>query len=46
MKGSCPKCGDIIDEVEYTQFNELCEGCSKEEDKYYGRWKRNENKRM
>jgi len=28
MKGSCPKCGDIIDETEFTQFKGMCRLCS------------------
>jgi hypothetical protein len=28
MKGKCPKCGKIIDEVEYTQFG-MCIECFK-----------------
>lgn len=46
MKGSCPKCGDIIDETEYIQFKKLCVGCRREEDRYYGRGLKYENKRM
>ena len=26
MKGNCPKCGKIIDEVEFTQFK-MCVDC-------------------
>lgn len=28
MKGYCPSCGKVIDEVEYTQFKGVCEVCS------------------
>ena len=36
MKGRCPKCGDIIDETEYTQLN-MCSLCYRAENEYYGR---------
>ena len=33
MKGKCPNCGKIIDEVEFTQFKGKCEECFKKEKK-------------